>query len=313
MEDVADAVGLPELKTDPRFQERDTRKANRKLLTPILEAKLTEHTTDYWVELLNAGVPSGEIVTLDKALHQQTTPAPRRAAQSRGRRHRQGAAVRPDREAREDAGRGLGAAAAARSAHGRDPGRPRVRPRADRRAQKTRGRLAARRDQRQRGRAMGMTVVQKILARASGRTAARWARCVEPKVDLAMSHENAALVVNQFLEIFQGSGREPQDLGSGPGRDHLRPPRAGRVVEDRHQPEERARVRRRPGHRALPRHPRRRGRHLPPGAAGERLRAARPGGGGHRLAHHHPRRARRLRVRHRRHRDGERLGARASS
>ncbi len=34
-EDLADAVGLPELKTDPRFQERDTRKANRKLLTPL--------------------------------------------------------------------------------------------------------------------------------------------------------------------------------------------------------------------------------------------------------------------------------------
>jgi crotonobetainyl-CoA:carnitine CoA-transferase CaiB-like acyl-CoA transferase len=69
-EDVADAVGLPELKTDQRFQERDTRKANRKLLTPILEEKLTLNTTEYWIELLNAkGVPSGDIVSLDKALH----------------------------------------------------------------------------------------------------------------------------------------------------------------------------------------------------------------------------------------------------
>ncbi len=78
-EDVADAVGLPELKTDPRFQERDTRKANRKLLTPILEEKLTQNTTDYWVELLNGkGVPSGDIYSLEKALtseqikHRQT-------------------------------------------------------------------------------------------------------------------------------------------------------------------------------------------------------------------------------------------------
>ena len=78
-EDVADAVGLPELKTDPRFQERDTRKANRKLLTPILEEKLTQNTTEFWVELLNGkGVPSGDILTLGKALdseqvkHRQT-------------------------------------------------------------------------------------------------------------------------------------------------------------------------------------------------------------------------------------------------
>ncbi len=68
-EDLADAVGLPELKTDPRFQERDTRKANRKLLTPILEEKLTQNTTEYWVDLLNEkGIPSGDIVGLGQAL-----------------------------------------------------------------------------------------------------------------------------------------------------------------------------------------------------------------------------------------------------
>ena len=31
---------------------------------------------------------------------------------------------------------------------------------------------------------------------------------VEPRVDLAMSHENAALVLNQFNEIYQGTGLE---------------------------------------------------------------------------------------------------------
>ena len=41
---------------------------------------------------------------------------------------------------------------------------------------------------------MGMTVVEKILARASGRDAVRAGDVVEPRVDLAMSHENAALV-----------------------------------------------------------------------------------------------------------------------
>jgi len=57
---------------------------------------------------------------------------------------------------------------------------------------------------------MGMTVVEKILARASGRAAAQVGEVLEPKVDLAMSHENAALVVNQFVEIFSGTGREPK-------------------------------------------------------------------------------------------------------
>jgi crotonobetainyl-CoA:carnitine CoA-transferase CaiB-like acyl-CoA transferase len=70
-EAVCDALGAPDLKADPRFQERDTRKQNRKALTPLLEVKLAERTTKEWVELLNArGVPSGEILGLDAALHQ---------------------------------------------------------------------------------------------------------------------------------------------------------------------------------------------------------------------------------------------------
>lgn len=55
---------------------------------------------------------------------------------------------------------------------------------------------------------MGQTVVQKILARATGRNSVQVGEIVEPKVDLAMSHENGALVINQFNEIFKGSGKE---------------------------------------------------------------------------------------------------------
>ena len=55
---------------------------------------------------------------------------------------------------------------------------------------------------------MGMTVVEKILARASGLKAVKAGDVVEPQVDLAMSHENAALVINQFKEIYAGTGRE---------------------------------------------------------------------------------------------------------
>jgi 3-isopropylmalate/(R)-2-methylmalate dehydratase large subunit len=57
---------------------------------------------------------------------------------------------------------------------------------------------------------MGMTVVEKILARASGKPAVAAGDVVEPRVDLAMSHENAALVVNQFLEVYRGTGVEPK-------------------------------------------------------------------------------------------------------
>ncbi len=57
---------------------------------------------------------------------------------------------------------------------------------------------------------MGMTIVEKILARASGQAAVKAGDVLEPKVDLAMSHENAALVVNQFLEIYKDTGREPR-------------------------------------------------------------------------------------------------------
>ena len=57
---------------------------------------------------------------------------------------------------------------------------------------------------------MGMTLVQKILARASGRPSVAVGEVVEPAVDLAMSHENAALVLSQFLEIYKGTGLWPQ-------------------------------------------------------------------------------------------------------
>jgi len=70
-EAVADLLGVPELKADPRFQERDSRKKNRKALTPLLEVKLKEKETAYWVELLNKNdVPSGAILGLEAALNQ---------------------------------------------------------------------------------------------------------------------------------------------------------------------------------------------------------------------------------------------------
>jgi len=56
---------------------------------------------------------------------------------------------------------------------------------------------------------MGMTIVEKILAKATGQTSVKVGDVVEPAVDLAMSHENGALVINQFLEVYKGTGLEP--------------------------------------------------------------------------------------------------------
>jgi len=71
-ETLADLLDLSYLKTDPRFQERDTRKKNRKQLTPILEERLKLKTTKEWVDLLNKNsIPAGAILSLQEALEQE--------------------------------------------------------------------------------------------------------------------------------------------------------------------------------------------------------------------------------------------------
>jgi formyl-CoA transferase len=71
-EAVADELGVPELKSDPRFAKRDARKKNRRALTPLLEERLKLDTTEHWVARLNAkGVPSGAILGLEGALAQE--------------------------------------------------------------------------------------------------------------------------------------------------------------------------------------------------------------------------------------------------
>jgi formyl-CoA transferase len=68
-EAVTELLGVPELKMDARFCERDNRKKHRRELTPILEAELQREPTDYWVREFNRrGVPAGAILTLQDAL-----------------------------------------------------------------------------------------------------------------------------------------------------------------------------------------------------------------------------------------------------
>ena len=57
---------------------------------------------------------------------------------------------------------------------------------------------------------MAMTVVEKILAKSTGQHSVKVGDVLEPAVNLAMSHENGALVINQFSEVYQGTGLEPK-------------------------------------------------------------------------------------------------------
>lgn len=55
---------------------------------------------------------------------------------------------------------------------------------------------------------MGMTYVQKVIAKACGKDSVAVGDVVEPEVNLAMSHENGALAMTQFLEIYKGTDLE---------------------------------------------------------------------------------------------------------
>jgi len=57
---------------------------------------------------------------------------------------------------------------------------------------------------------MGMTIVEKILAKATKKDSVKPGDVLEPEVNVAMSHENAALVINQFNEVFIDTGLEPK-------------------------------------------------------------------------------------------------------
>lgn len=66
-------VDLPALATDPRFAERETRKANRAELNRLLEEVLAARNAAEWENLLNAhGIPAGRILSVPEILaHEQ--------------------------------------------------------------------------------------------------------------------------------------------------------------------------------------------------------------------------------------------------
>jgi crotonobetainyl-CoA:carnitine CoA-transferase CaiB-like acyl-CoA transferase len=62
-------IGRPELAADPRFAEREARKANRTALTAEIEAALAAAPAAQWEDRLNAaGVPAGRVLTIPEVL-----------------------------------------------------------------------------------------------------------------------------------------------------------------------------------------------------------------------------------------------------
>lgn len=68
-ERLCELIGRPELVIDPRFAEREARKANRAAINAEIEAALCTRTAAEWEELLNAhGVPAGRILSVPEVL-----------------------------------------------------------------------------------------------------------------------------------------------------------------------------------------------------------------------------------------------------
>jgi crotonobetainyl-CoA:carnitine CoA-transferase CaiB-like acyl-CoA transferase len=66
---LVDALGVPELKSDPLYATGPARVVNRARINAIVGGLLAAHPTDYWVETLNkAGVPCGPVNGVAEAL-----------------------------------------------------------------------------------------------------------------------------------------------------------------------------------------------------------------------------------------------------
>ncbi|QIL73952.1 CoA transferase (plasmid) [Diaphorobacter sp. HDW4B] len=68
---LCDIIGAPELKSDPRFAERETRKRNRFALKGLIEQQLAGSNAATWEKKFNdAGIPAGQVLSMAQALSQ---------------------------------------------------------------------------------------------------------------------------------------------------------------------------------------------------------------------------------------------------
>jgi crotonobetainyl-CoA:carnitine CoA-transferase CaiB-like acyl-CoA transferase len=69
-ERLCDVIGRPDLKTDPRFEDRDTRKENRLGINAEIAPELMKRSAAEWEKvLIEAGVPAGRVVSVPEILH----------------------------------------------------------------------------------------------------------------------------------------------------------------------------------------------------------------------------------------------------
>jgi crotonobetainyl-CoA:carnitine CoA-transferase CaiB-like acyl-CoA transferase len=66
--ELLDAIGNPELASDPRFGNAALRQANRDALTGIIDSELRRQSTSYWLDKLNGVLPVAPVLDLAQAL-----------------------------------------------------------------------------------------------------------------------------------------------------------------------------------------------------------------------------------------------------
>ena len=68
-EKLCDVIGRPELKTDPRFAERETRRRNRPAINKEIAPELLKRSAPEWEKtLIEAGVPAGCVLSVPEIL-----------------------------------------------------------------------------------------------------------------------------------------------------------------------------------------------------------------------------------------------------
>jgi crotonobetainyl-CoA:carnitine CoA-transferase CaiB-like acyl-CoA transferase len=69
---LCETVGRPELKTDPRFEERETRRQNRHSINKEIAPQLMKRTAAEWEQaLIEVGVPAGRVLSVPEILRHQ--------------------------------------------------------------------------------------------------------------------------------------------------------------------------------------------------------------------------------------------------
>jgi crotonobetainyl-CoA:carnitine CoA-transferase CaiB-like acyl-CoA transferase len=66
--ELANAIGRPELVSDPRFTTQASRQANRDSLTEIIDRELSQKPTEHWLAKLNGVLPVAPVLDLAEAL-----------------------------------------------------------------------------------------------------------------------------------------------------------------------------------------------------------------------------------------------------